>query len=141
LTRLSRIVSQGAQKPLRRSIFYLDDEASHLEVFREIFGAEFDVRVSTTPHEARRLLAECAADIIISDQKMPQVEGIEFLREARQLCPASFRILLTGEIHLLEVMNEIREGVFHVFLTKPWTEVRMREMLERARAFLDRKNK
>ena len=126
---------------MRRSIFYLDDDASHLEVFQELFGAEFDVRTSTTPEEARRMLAECEADIIISDQKMPKIEGVDFLREAMQACPASFRILLTGEIHVGNVMNEIREGLLHVFLTKPWTEGQMREMLERARAFLDQQSR
>lgn len=123
---------------MKRSIFYLDDEARHLEVFQDMFGAEFDVRVSTTPGEARRMLAERAADVIISDQKMPQIEGVDFLRESKASYPDSFRILLTGEIHIGEVMNEIREGILHVFLTKPWTEERMRELLERARAFLDR---
>ena len=132
--------SERGTKALARSIFYLDDDSTHLALFQAMFGEEFDVRVSTTPDEARRMLAECAADIIISDQRMPEIEGMDFLREAMQACPASFRILLTGEVHIGEVMNEIREGLLHAFLTKPWTEMRMREMLERARAFLERQS-
>jgi DNA-binding NtrC family response regulator len=120
---------------LRRSIFYLDDEASHLEVFREMFGAEFDVHTATTPDEARRMLAKCAPDIIISDQKMPKLRGVDFLREAMQVCPHSFRILLTGQARIGAVMNEIKAGVIQGFLTKPWTEEQMRKMLERARPF------
>jgi DNA-binding NtrC family response regulator len=123
---------------LGRSIFYLDDEASHLEVFQELFGAEFDVRTSTTPDEARHMLEECAADIIISDQKMPKIKGTDFLREAMQACPASFRVLLTGKVRVGEVMSEVRAGVIHAFLAKPWTEAKMREVLARACAFLDR---
>lgn len=125
---------------MERSIFYLDDEATHLEVFQQMFGAEFDVRVATTPEEARRMLADCASDIIISDQKMPQIEGMDFLREASVSCPASFRILLTGQMLIGSVMNEIREGIIQGFLTKPWKEEQMRELLLRARAFLDRQS-
>lgn len=123
---------------MKSTIFYLDDENPQLELFRALFGDEFDVRTATTPGEARRMLAEQAADIIISDQKMPEIEGVDFLREAMRVCPSSFRILLTGQSSISEVISEIREGVLHVFLAKPWTETRMREMLERAKSFLDR---
>lgn len=125
---------------MKPTIFYLDDEVTHLEIFQQMFGEEFDVRVATTADEAQRILAECASDIIISDQKMPDIKGLDFLREAGESCPASFRILLTGEMHIGAVMTEIRAGVIQAFLTKPWTEKRMREMLERARAFLDRQS-
>ena len=103
-----------------------------------MFGAEFDVRTATTPDEAQRMLAECTADIIISDQKMPELKGVDFLREAMQLCPASFRILLTGQVSVSTVINEIKAGVIQAFLSKPWAEERMRELLERARTTLDR---
>ncbi len=123
---------------MKRSIFYLDDEASQLEVFQELFRAEFDVRTSTAPDEARHMLAHCAADIIISDQKMPQIKGTDFLRETMNACPASFRILMTGTVGIGEMMNEVRVGIIHAFLAKPWTEAKMEEVLARACAFLDR---
>ena len=84
------------------------------------------------------MLAESASDIVISDQKMPEILGVDFLREIMRSCPTSFRILLTGQISVGEVMNEIKEGVIQAFLAKPWTEERMREILERAQNFLDR---
>lgn len=125
---------------MRRSIFYLDDETSQLEVFRELFGAEFDVRTSTAPNEARRMLREWAADIIISDQKMPKIRGTDFLRETMGTCPASFRVLLSGKVAVGEVMNEIRTGIVHAFLAKPWTEQQVREVLARASSFLDKQS-
>jgi DNA-binding NtrC family response regulator len=136
-----RPLIQARGTGLGRSIFYLDDEASHLEVFRDMFGAEFDVHTSTTPDEARHMLEECAADIIISDQKMPKIKGTDFLLEAMQACPVSFRVLLTGKVGVGEVMNEVRAGVIHAFLAKPWTEAKMREVLARAGAFLDQRNR
>jgi DNA-binding NtrC family response regulator len=122
---------------VRISILYLDDDASHLELFAEMFGREYDVRAATTPAEARRLLVECAADIIISDQVMPETTGTEFLRMAARLCPASYRVLLTGALTLGEVLPEVSTGVLQFFLPKPWTEEEMRAVLERAAAHLD----
>lgn len=122
---------------LRRSIFYLDDDASHLELFREMFSAEYDVHTATSLDEARRMLAECSAEIIISDQLMPEVKGTKFLREAERRCPATFRVLLTGTIGVGEVLAEVGAGVVHIFLSKPWHEGEMREALGRAEAYLD----
>ena len=118
-------------------IFYFDDDATQLEVFQKMFGDRYDVRVATTLAEARRVLAECAPDIIISDQKMPEVEGTEFLREAAAACPESFRVLLTGAIGVGEVLPEIGSGVVHSFAPKPWSEEDMRQTLERAAATLE----
>ncbi len=122
---------------LRRSIFYLDDDASHLELFREMFGAEYDVHTAISLDEARRMLADCSAEIIISDQLMPEVKGTEFLREAARRCPSTFRVLLSGTIVVGEVLAEVGAGVVHIFLSKPWNKGEMREALERAEAYLD----
>jgi DNA-binding NtrC family response regulator len=119
---------------LSRSILYLDDDASHLELFREMFGADYDVRTASTPGAARRVLAECAPDIIISDQVMPEITGTEFLREAARLYPASFRVLLTGALTVSQVLPEVGVGIVQIFLPKPWTEDEMRAVLERAAA-------
>lgn len=117
---------------MKLSIFYFDDEEMLLKLFEEVFGGEYDVRTTSSPREARRMLEECASDIIISDQKMPEIEGTAFLREAAELCPNSYRILLTGNIGLIEVAEELGEGIIHTFLPKPWTELEIREALERA---------
>lgn len=123
---------------MNRSIFYLDDDASQLELFTEMFGQEYDVRTSTSPAEARRMLAECAADvIIISDQSMPEADGTDFLREAALLCPGSVRILLSGYVSLGDVLGEVGSGAVSAFVPKPWDENYMRQVLERAVAALD----
>lgn len=133
---LRRDVSKGVTS-LKRSIFYLDDEISLLEIFQEMFGDEYDVSTASRLDEARRVLAECSADIIISDQLMPEIEGTRFLAEAARMCPHSFRVLLTGNAVVGDVIPEISTGIVHLFLTKPWTEAEMRDVLERAKIFLE----
>lgn len=116
----------------KRSIFYLDDEAACLDVFQQMFGGEYDVRTETTLTGARRALKERAADIIISDQRMPEIDGREFLREVAEIYPSSFRVMLTGTVGVGQVIGDISRGVVNLFITKPWTEAYMRQALERA---------
>ncbi|HEX8843854.1 MAG TPA: response regulator [Pyrinomonadaceae bacterium] len=121
---------------MKRSILYLDDEAVCLEVFQGLFGGEYDVRTAVTVSEARALLAECPADIVISDQLMPDVEGTEFLREVANKYPTSCRVLLSGTVNVGNVVGNIGKGTVQFFLAKPWTEQQMRRVLERADSYL-----
>ena len=116
------------------SCLYFDDDETPLKLFRETFGDSYDVRTASTLAEARRELAACSPDIVISDWSMPEISGVEFLREVARACPASFRMMLTGRGHVGDVFTEIGTGVIQLFITKPWSETDMRESLERAAA-------
>lgn len=125
----------------RRIVLYFDDEPMLLNVFQEMFGEQYEVLIAERLSEARGLLSNCAPEIIISDQSMPEIEGTEFLREAAEKCPHSFRILLTGYATVGEVIGEVLTGVINLFEAKPWREERMLEVLERAGATLDRRGR
>lgn len=120
------------------SILYIDDEVGCLNLFQETFGGENDVRTATTPAEGRRMLEERPADIIISDQTMPEITGTDFLKEVALTHPLSYRVLLTGSIRFGEVIPEIGDGTVHFFAPKPWTREDMRQMFERAGVHLAR---
>ena len=122
---------------MKRSVFYFDDDATLLDIFQEMFEDEYDVRTTTKLAEARRMLSECAADIIITDQSMPEISGSEFLREAIKKCPDSFRIMLTGYSSVGDVYGEITKGLIDVFIVKPWKEEQMRQVLERGGAAVE----
>ena len=126
---------------MKRSILYLDDETACVDVFHDMFSDEFDVRTATTVYEARRALGERSADIVISDQRMPEIDGTEFLREISELYPASFRMMLTGSATLSDVLLEISGGIVNLFVAKPWTEQCMRQVLERASISFDRRRR
>jgi DNA-binding NtrC family response regulator len=115
------------------SILYFDDEEMLLNIFRDMFGGEFVLLTASVPEEALQALSLCP-DIIISDLSMPDISGIDFLREAESLCPGSFRVLLIGYGKLGDVIGEVSSGVIQMFIPKPWNEESMRRALERANA-------
>lgn len=114
------------------SILYVDDEVGCLNLFQETFGGENDVRTAATTAEGRRMLEERPADIIISDQTMPESTGTDFLKEVALTHPPSYRVLLTGSISFGEVIAELGAGTVHFFAPKPWTREDMRQVLARA---------
>ena len=122
----------GAILLVKPTVLYFDDERPLLDVFQQMFSNEYDVRTASTLPEARALLSSCAPAIIISDWSMPDVSGIDFLREASEVCPASFRIILTGYGQVGDAIGEISAGLVELFITKPWTELELRQALERA---------
>ena len=122
---------------MQRSILYLDDESRQLEIFHEMFHPEYDVRTALTAAAARRLLKQRPAGIVISDQRLTETNGTEFLRAVAKAHPASYRILLTGVARVGDVLPELGAGIIHAFITKPWTEQEMRQVLERASASLE----
>lgn len=117
---------------MKQTILYLDDDVACLSLFQHTFGEAYDVRTALTHAEANRLLSAHRADIVISDQIMPDINGTEFLREVAQLYPESYRVLITGGTTVGNILPDISTGIVQFFLTKPWTFQDIRQMLELA---------
>lgn len=121
-------------------ILYVDDETDLLTIFELMFKDDYDIRTFDNPIDALRMLSDCPADIIISDQMMPQMSGTEFLRKAARLCPDGFRIMLTGNAAVGDVFAEIASGVINIFIPKPWNAPQMQGFLMLASNTLRRRN-
>lgn len=126
---------------MKRSVFYFDDDVKLLDIFQEMFEDEYDVRTASKLSAARQILSDCAADIIITDQSMPEISGSEFLREAIEKCPHSFRIMLTGYSLVGDLLGEVTDGLIDVFIVKPWQEEQMKQVLERGGAAVEAQRK
>lgn len=122
------------------TILYVDDETELLTIFELMFGSDYHIKTSDNPVKALRLLADYPADIIISDQMMPQMNGTEFLRMAARLCPQGFRIMLTGNAAVGDVFSEIANGVINIFIPKPWNPSQMKGFLMMAEKTLARRS-
>ena len=119
------------EKYQRLRILYFDDEEACLDIFQQLFGDEHHVRMASALADVRRALREEQFDIIISDQQMPEIDGLTFLREVAETHPESYRVMMTGSIGVGNVIREIGAGIIHLFITKPWAEPNIRDMLER----------
>jgi response regulator RpfG family c-di-GMP phosphodiesterase len=110
-------VSNGAAHP----ILIVDDEELVLTTLREILTRE-GYKVVTSPHavHAASILQEQQFSVVISDQHMPLVTGLEFLGQVRQIQPDATRILITGVLSLGTVIDAINKGEIYRFVVKPW---------------------
>lgn len=101
-------------------VLFVDDEENNLKSFRSTFRREMDVLIATSGAEALRMLETEEVHVIISDQRMPNMTGSEFLAIARQRYPRSMRMLLTGFADLEAVVAAVNDGGIHSYCTKPW---------------------
>lgn len=126
--------------PRTYPILYVDDEPENILVFRAVFSDEFQVLTAQSAGEALEVLAEAPVAVLVADQRMPHVTGIELCEEAARRLPAVRRMLLTAYSDHQTAIDAINRGRVHAYLEKPWDPVRMRQALWEAvnRVHLDR---
>lgn len=107
-------------KPLR-SVLILDDDKIILIALRETIAPEgYEVVTVDRPKDAIRLMRERDFSIIISDQRMPEMTGLEFFQQAKLIRPQASRILITGVLTLNTIIQAVNEGEIFRFVAKPW---------------------
>lgn len=104
----------------KHSILYIDDESDNLQVFKAIFWKEFEIFLAESVPEALEIMDHEKIELIIADQKMPNITGIEFLEYTKTNYPAVPRILTTGYTKF-DIINEaIVTKKIHDVVYKPW---------------------
>lgn len=106
----------------KMTVLYVDDEANNLLSFKAAFRRDFEIYIAESAQEGIRILASKHIDIIISDQRMPEMTGVEFLEFVKDRYPEPMRMLLTGYADLAAVIDAINRGQVYRYLTKPWDE-------------------
>lgn len=113
-------------------VLYLDDEELNLNAFRAAFRRVFKVYVTTEPTEAVRILRDHPIEVIISDQKMPALSGVEFFELITPDHPTPVRMLLTGHADIDAVIDAINKGQVYKYISKPWNEAELQQLVEEA---------
>ncbi len=117
----------------RHSLLFVDDEANILESLQRVFRRqEYDIRMAVGGEQAWALVQQRPADLIISDQRMPGVTGVEFLTRVKSRYPDTVRMILTGNADLQTAVAAINDGQVHRFLTKPWNNEELKLTVRQA---------
>jgi len=113
-------------------ILYVDDEANNLVSFKAVFRMKYKVHTAISGEEAIKILNTTPVNIIITDQRMPGMTGVEFLENILGDHPDPIRILLTGYADMNAVVDAVNKGKIFHYLTKPWNEEELDLTINRA---------
>ena len=117
---------------MKHKILLVDDEPANLRMLERLFRDKYDVVTSESGVEAVELLMQHDVAVIISDQRMPGMTGIEFLKKAAQLRRQTVRMILTGYTDIDDLVDAINSGVIYKYITKPWVNSDLLQTVHRA---------
>jgi two-component system response regulator HupR/HoxA len=117
---------------LRFPVVVVDDEPDILRSFTYSYGDEFAVHTAESGRRGLELLEEHDAAVIVADQRMPAMSGVEFLERSMAIRPDANRIILTGYTDVESIVEAINRSRIYRYVTKPWESEELRLTLRRA---------
>ena len=124
--RVPRLIAASGPAPQARSgmerpkLLFVDDEERILDALAALFRYKYQIFTATSARQALAILRQHRIHVVVSDQRMPEVTGVELLRRAKEVSPNSVRILLTGFSDLSAIIDSVNDGEVYRFLNKPW---------------------
>jgi EAL domain-containing protein (putative c-di-GMP-specific phosphodiesterase class I)/FixJ family two-component response regulator len=116
-----------------RTLLLVDDEPNIVASLKRLLRSDgYQILSANSARDGLDLLQKHKVDIILSDQRMPGMTGVDFLRIAKEMYPDTVRIVLSGYTELQSVTDAINEGAVFRFLTKPWDDQQLRGYIEEA---------
>jgi signal transduction histidine kinase len=116
----------------RHTILVVDDEPDLVQSLQGLLRLEYHVLGATSGREALELLRKHEVHVILSDQRMPGMTGVELLQQARAEYPDAVRLLFTGYADIRAVIDAINQGSVYRYLTKPWDPGELETILRQA---------
>lgn len=123
----------GADETPRDTLLIVDDEPGILSALKRLLRHDgYVILTADSPAAAFEQLARRTVHVVISDQRMPDMNGTEFLARVRRMYPETIRIVLSGYADLNSVTDAINRGAIYRFLTKPWDDEALRDQIREA---------
>jgi DNA-binding NtrC family response regulator len=110
------MVAEAGKHP----ILVVDDETEILFSLNALLRRDFEVYTAESGAQALEVLRQRPIHVLMTDQRMPQMTGVELLTRARGECPQAIRIIFTGYADLKAVIDAVNRGEIFRYLTKPW---------------------
>jgi YesN/AraC family two-component response regulator len=119
-----------------KTILLLDDELFVLNALKRVLRSEpYQVIVAQNASDAFRLLSSNLVHLVISDQRMPEMSGLDFLKEVKVLYPQVVRLIISGYSESEAMTEALDKGEVYRFIPKPWEEEQIKEAVLDALAF------
>ena len=120
------------RSPAKYTLLIVDDEPDVCDSVHDLLRREFRVLKANSGQEGFRLMQEEEVHIIMTDQRMPQVSGVELLTKVKARNPQAVRMLFTGYADLESIIAAINQGHVYQFLKKPWQPEELMEAVRQA---------
>lgn len=112
-------------------VIFIDDEIGILNSIKRVFRkSEFEVIVTENPEDVFQHIQDTPVALVVSDQRMPKMEGVQVLEKVKELSPNTVRMMLTGYADIQAATHAINKGGIFRFLTKPWDESDLRQAIQ-----------
>jgi DNA-binding NtrC family response regulator len=118
----------------KKTILYIDDEEINLRLFKATFRRDYNILITKTASEGMRLISENSIDLIITDQRMPEVTGVEFLSMVQKIYPQipPGRLIISGYSDPEDIALAYKEFQLYKFISKPWDQNELQEIIKKA---------
>jgi FixJ family two-component response regulator len=114
-------------------LLLVDDEDNIVAALKRLLRRDgYHIVTASSAVEGLQRLAEQEVDVIVSDQRMPGMTGVDFLHRAKALYPDTMRLVLSGYTELQSIIDAVNEGAIYKFLTKPWDDQLLRSHVAEA---------
>src|SRR6185295_5109332 len=119
-------------KPQRHTILVVDDEADVVKSVQDLLRLDYRVLGATRAADAAVMLEKEEVHIVMTDQRMPGMTGVEFLKTVRGEHPDAIRLLFTGYADIRAVIDAINQGNVYRYITKPWDPDELQSIIREA---------
>jgi len=113
-------------------ILYIDDEEHNLTSFNSTFRRDYEIHLATSGQMGLDIMKNNNIQLVITDQRMPEMTGVEFLEKILPLYPDCMRIVLTGFSDMEAIIQSINKGRIYHYITKPWNRDELKITIDRA---------
>jgi putative two-component system response regulator len=127
---------------VKYNILVIDDEMQIINSIRRVLNdSKYRVEYTTTPEDAYEILLSNDFDLVLCDQRMPGTAGVEILKFIKKFLPDTVRILITGYSDINAVVSAVNEGSIFKYVSKPWDNEKLLEVVESAIAYREEKKR
>src|SRR5437016_14576535 len=127
----------GMAKAQKHCLLVVDDEPDLVQSVKDLLRFDYKVLVATRAVEGLKIMQREKVHIVMSDQRMPEMTGVEFLKHLRDSHPETVRLLFTAYADLNAVTDAINQGNVYRYITKPWEPPELQAVLRQAAEHYD----